>query len=270
MAKYVRKVAKGGKSRRPYVRRSRKASTKKNSFEKRVLSVVRRNVETKQAWNNFPMTAFNSFATSAADLLQIIPNINKGTNDNQRIGDQIHPQVLKFRAIINMIPQDPSQSNSIRRIWARLLIVTPKMFANYNSAVANAATWIPTVLKKGGTTSGFNGDIQDANSPVNSDAITCHYDSGPLFFGQDIYYGPGTTGTATTYNCGTMTRFVNKTFRFGSTRKFKYDDTISAVVPANEGYIALFGYGFCDGTAPESLVSRMQMQFVTTLDYEDA
>lgn len=267
---YVKKTPRPSAKRPAYARKSNKAYPRKDSFEKRVLSVVRRNIETKEAWNNFPMTSFNSFATSAADVIQVMPNISKSTADNGRIGDQIHPQRLNFRAIINMIPQDPSQSNSIRRIWCRLLILTVKSYPNYTAAVNNYSTWIGTVLKKGGTTTGFNGDIQDANSPVNTDAMTCHFDSGPLLFGQDLVYNGGSANVST-YPIGTTTRFVNHTFTFGSSKKFKYDDSISSgLLPTGDGYLALFGYGFMDGTSPESLVSRMQMQFVSTLDYEDA
>lgn len=267
---YAKKVTKRSKVTPWYNSTTYKKYSRKNNFEKRVLDIVKRNVETKQAWNNFPMTSFNSFATSSADVIQIVPNIGKGTNDNQRIGDQIHPQSLEFRSIINMIPQDPSQSNTIRRIWCRLLILTVKAFPNYTAAVNNYSTWIGTVLKKGGTTTGFNGDIQDANSPVNTDAMTCHFDSGPMFFGQDLVYNSA-SASVSTYNIDNMTAFVNTTFKFGSRKKFKYDDSISSgLLPTADGMLALFGYGFCDGTSPESLVSRMQMQFITTLNYEDA
>ena len=266
---YGSKGKRGGKSRRPYVRRARKAAAKKNTFAKRVLDVVRSTVETKQAYLSFPMTSFNSFATSQADVIQVIPNVNKGTADNQRIGDQLHPQRLKFRAIINMIPQDPSQSNTIRRIWCRLLVFTVKAFPNYTSAYNNWSTWIGTVLKKGGTTTGFNGDIVDANAPVNTDALTVHMDK-LMFFGQDLVYNSASTAVST-YAVGTTTKFVNKTWNFGRTKKFKYDDSISSgLLPQSDGYVALLGYGFMDGTSPESLVSRMQMQFISTLDYEDA
>lgn len=268
MAKYVGKGKKGGKSRRPYARRARKASAKSN-FKKRVLDVVRGQVETKQAWTSFPPTAFNSFATSAADLLQIIPSIAKGTDDNDRIGDQVHPQRLHFRAIFNMYPQGPSISNGYKRIWCRFLIVTPKSFPQYAAAVNNAATWLGTVLKKGGTTSAMNGDITDANSPVNTDAVICHFDK-LMFFGEDMFYA-GTTSVGTMISVDHLTKFVNKTFSFGRTRKFKYDDSLSAgLLPSDIGYIGLLSYGFCDGSTADSVTTRMQLQYVSWLDYEDA
>jgi hypothetical protein len=267
MAKYVRKGKKGGRSGRPYVRRSRKASAKGN-FKKRVLDVMRGQVETKEAYHAMAPTYFNSFVNSTGDLMQIIPSISKGVNDNNRLGDQLRPQKLKLKAIIQMLPQDNTQSNSVRRIWYRFAILTPKPFANLGSATTNFASWAGAILKKGGTTTGLNGDIVDYSADFNHDMVTVHYQKKG-FMNQGLFYGP-TTNPAV-YPAENCVQFFDKTFTFGKNTVWKYDDAVSAgLVPSHTCMVGVLTYGFVDGTAADSLSSRVLFQYTSTLEYEDA
>ena len=118
-------------------------------------------VETKQAFHQNALTNFNSGISGSGDCLQVIPSIASGTLDNQRVGDQIRPQSLSIRGIINMVPQDPTQSLGVRRIGVRVMIVSVKAYPTYAVAAANTATWMPGLLKKGGTTTSFAGALDD-------------------------------------------------------------------------------------------------------------
>ncbi len=267
MAKYVRKGSKGGKSGRPYVRRSRKATAKGN-FKKRVLDVMRSVVETKQAFHQNALTNFNSGISGAGDCLQVIPSIASGTLDNQRVGDQIRPQSLSIRGIINMVPQDPTQSLGVRRIGVRVMVVSVKAYPTYAVAAANTATWMPGLLKKGGTTTSFAGALDDLYAPINTDLITCHYNK-VFFLNQAMYYA-GTTNVSTTYESGGMTKFFKKTFRFKN-KVWKYDSAISGgLSPTNAGHCLLLGYVFLDGTGADVVTTRVSSQTDMILNYEDA
>lgn len=260
-SKPVRKVV------RKAVRRARNAA-----FKKRVLKAVRSNVETKQAFHTMAPTDFNSGIASAGDSLRIIPNVAIGTGDNARIGDQLHPQSLTLRGIIQMLPQGGNQGDGVRKIAARVMIVTPKAFACWSSAYANSTTWQAYLLKKGGTVTQFSGAIDDLYAPINTDAITCHYNR-VFYFNQSTYMSVGgsTSGTVASTQ-DNLVRFFKKTIKFGNTRLFKYDSNIDGgLTPANgPAYVMLVGYCFVDGTLPDTLSTRIRVQYDSILNYEDA
>lgn len=250
----------------------RKAIRRANNsaFAKKVLAVVQKRNESKQAWTTLAPTDFNSGVGAQADALRIIPNISQGTDDNNRIGDQINPQSLTIRGIVQMLPQGAGQGDGVRKIAARMMIVTPKAFQTWASAYANATTWMPYLLKKGGTQTGFTGAIDDLYAPINTDAITCHFNK-VIYFNQPTIVA-GTTSNTLALDQSHLVRFFKKTFKFGKTRKFKYDDNVdTGLTPSSSGaYVMLLGYCFVDGTAPDTLSTRVRLQYSSVLNYEDA
>lgn len=248
--------------------RSRSAAPSKG-LKKQILSVIKSRVESKQAYTSFAPTDFNSGISGAGDIIRIVPAIGLGTGDYQRIGDQICPQKLTIRGIIQMLPQGNGQGDGLRKIAARVMIVTPKTYPNWSVASTNTG-WQNYLLKKGGTTGAFTGDISDLYAPVNTDAITCHYNK-VHFFNQGSFFlsGAGVTGVVP-FEQNNMVKFFTKTFRFGN-KVLKYDVNIDGgLTPTNFGHFLVVGYVFTDGTAPDVVSTRIRMQFDSTLDYEDA
>lgn len=241
----------------------------KSDFAKKVIAVVRGQAESKQAWTSFAPTDFNSGIGAQADACRILPNISKSVDDNGRIGDQINPQSLTIRGIVQMLPQGTGQGDGVRKIAARLMVVTPKAYQTWASAYANATTWMPYLLRKGGTTSSFSGAIDDLYAPINTDAITCHYNK--VFYMNQGTIITGTTSNTMTIDQSNLVRFFKKTFKFGKTRKFKYDANVdSGLTPSSPGaYVMILGYTFVDGTAPDTLSTRVRLQFTSVLNYED-
>lgn len=264
--RYRRKVAK--KATKPYVKRAVKRAAK-SVFRKKVLSVIRQQSETKQAFTNMASTDFNSGISGLGDALRIIPNIAQGVDGHQRIGDVIRPQSLNLRMILQMLPQGNNQSQSVCKIAARVMIVTPKSFPTWASASANTATWMPQILKKGGTITGFTGDLSDLYAPTNVDVITTHYNR--VFYFNQPWFTSGTSTNAAV-DSSHLVRFVNKTIKFGSSKQFKYDANVDGgLTPSNgNAYVMLIGYCFVDGTSPDTLSVRIRAQYDCTLNYEDA
>lgn len=54
-----------------------------------VQKVIHRDTETKDACVVFPLTAFNSLVNSTGDVLRVLPTVQPGTANGQRIGDNI-------------------------------------------------------------------------------------------------------------------------------------------------------------------------------------
>jgi len=237
----------------------------KNNFKNKVLAIIKSRAETKEAYTNLASTDFNSGILSVSDNLKIIPNIAVGTADNQRIGDQIYANKLTFRGIIQLLPQTAGQSAGVCKIGARVMIVTPKTFPNWASA-GGITTWQNYLLKKGGTVGQFTGDISDLYAPINRDAVTCHYNK-VFVMTQGYIFSGTTTGN---YEQNNMVKFVHKTFNWKN-KCFKYDSNVdSGLTPTNVGMIMVVGYCFLDGTAPDSIATRVRYQYDSILQYEDA
>lgn len=266
------------KNKRMYSRKKARASTRKGrgragrrasgAFKKRVLSVIRDQAETKQAWHTLPVTDFNSGISNFGDIIRIIPNVSIGANDNQRIGDQVRVTNLTVRAIVQMLPQNIGQGDSFRKIGCRVMIVTPKSYSNWATAYAGSTTWMPYLLRKGGTTAGFTGLIDDLFAPINSDAITCHYNK-VLFFNQNTY-GTSTNSGLVAFDQSHLTKFLKINLKMKN-KLLKYDAAVDGgLTPTNAGYFMIIGYVFTDGTAPDLVSTRIRAQFDAVMSYEDA
>lgn len=253
-------------SRRRVIRKAVKVAVNRQ-FKKKVLNVIRSQSESKQAWLTQTPIDFNSGINAAGDCLRVIPNISKGTNDNNRIGDQIRCQSVNIRAILQMLPQGLGQGDGVRKLAVRLMVVTPKGYNNWASASANATTWMQYLLKKGGTTTAFTGDISDLFAPGNTDAITFHYNK-VHYFNQSTY-GQATSSGLVEFSQANLVKFLNIKLRMRN-RLVKYDDSIdSGLTPANLGYFVLCGYAFTDGGSPDVLSTRVRLQYDTIFNYED-
>lgn len=231
-----------------------------------IKKVIHEQAETKQGWTTFNPTFFNSGINSSGDACRLIPDMTKGTDDNDRVGDQIKVQKFTISGHILFAPQGPSQSDSYRRVACRLMVVSPKAFAGYRSAVDNATTWMSYLIKKGGTTTNFSGLISDLYAPINHDAITSHYDE--VFFVNQSFFTSSTGAMAGDMN--QSTRFFKINLKVKN-KTFKYDDTIdSGLTPSNACYILLCGYVFLDGSSPDTLSTRIQLGYSSMIDYEDS
>jgi len=254
------------KERRSKTAPKKRSKNKKDNFKDRVLAVIKSRAETKQAFTNLTPTDFNSGILTVSDNLKIIPNIAVGTADNQRIGDQIYAQKLTLRGIIQLLPQTTSQNAGVCKVACRIMIVTPKSFPNWSTA-GGSTVWQNYLLKKGGTVTQFTGAIDDLFAPVNRDAVTLHYNK-VFYMNQGYYFG--SSSFAVPYEQNNLVKFFRKTFRWKN-KCLKYDSNIdSGLTPSNIGMVLVMGYCFVDGSSPDSLNTRVRLQYDAILDYEDA
>lgn len=247
---------------------SSKKYSKKSNLTKLIKNVIHDQVETKQAFTQFNPTWFNCGINSSGDACRLIPDITQSTADNGRIGDQLRARKFRVQGHILFAPQGSGQSDSYRRIACRLMVVTPKTFSGYRSGVDNATTWMAYLLKKGGTTAGFTGIISDLYAPINSDAITTHYDK--VFYMNQPSIISGTSSNTLPLDLSNTTKFFDISFNCKN-KVMKYDASIdSGLTPSNAGYILVCGYCFLDGSSPDTITTRIQLGYTSILDYEDA
>lgn len=252
----------------PRIRRRRNLRAKRAKpskvFAKKVLSVIHKQAETKQAFTQLDPTNFNSGVNSSGDCIKVLPSINQGTADNSRIGDQIRGQSLTVKGAVVWSPSVGSFGTfSNARLGVRVMIVQPKNLTDYSSALSSPTSWLNILLKKGGTTTAFTGLLPDLWAPINTDAITKYYDR--------VHYINGTyqsTAVGSTQLLGGIKIFKH-TFKLRN-KLLKYDTGVnSGLYPVNFAPFLLIGYCHMDGSGPDSVSTAVTAMCDMIFNYED-
>lgn len=266
-----------GKSKRL---RSRLARKKARSFApaprpalvRTIKQVVNSLSETKQVYYNSgnSLTFFNSGIDAVGDLQQIVPNMANGTEDNQRIGQTCRAKSLNVRGYIKLNVNDVNDSTRLPSVIVRMMIVSLKTAPNFNEAQAQAPK-VATLLKKGGTTTTFSGILSDINSPINTDVFTVHHDR--KFYLNQSYVnatGPSPPSTIVSQDIKNTVKFFNLNVKCKN-KILKYDEDVSSdLLPTNFAPFLLLGYSYLDGSTPDTLSTNVGLQYISTLNYEDA
>lgn len=252
---------------------SKKRTYKSKGFKKRsvktkkpmvklIQSVINKNMEDKFAWRTVTDIAYNSAITAQADAVSIMPSISSGTGDASRVGVQIHGKQLLIQG--HMISNMTNNSYSDARICVRMMIVTPKGYLGYTPAYNSAVTWLAYLLKKGASTTAFNGNVSDLYAPINTDAITCHYDK--LIYLNSPYV-PSTPGGA--YPVTRSTKFFKISLPVN--RIFKYDSAVdSGLLPVNYNPFIILGYAHLDSSVPDTVQTQVNLSWTAQFRYQDS
>jgi len=252
---------------------SKKRTFKSKGFKKRIRrtkkpmvkliqSVINKNMEDKFAWRSVSDVPYNSAINSQTDVASIVPSISVGAGDASRVGVQIHGKQLTIQG--HMIGNLTNRDYSDVRICVRMMIVSPKGYAGYTPAYNAAATWLAYLLKKGATTVGFTGAVSDLYAPVNTDAITCHYDK--LFYLNSPYV-PGTVSGALPVT--NSTKFFKISLPVN--RVFKYDSAVdSGLLPVNYSPFIILGYAHLDNSTPDTVQTQVNLNWTAQFRYQDA
>jgi len=234
---------------------------KSGSFAKKVQSIINKNAENKQIYTN-SFINFNSGINSAGDIQQVVANLGNGTGDYQRIGDQIRAQKLQVKGWMAMTLSYLT-SASASRIGVRLMIVQPKFYGGLTEIAANTGNWLGTLLKKGGTTTGFSGAVSDLQSPINTDAITKYYDR---VFYLNLPYSQTAVGEASTVG---STRFFSMSKNLRN-KLMKYDSSVGSGLTSTQfNPVLLCGYVHLDGSAADVVNTQIQLNYDAMLQFQD-
>jgi len=267
---------------RRYPRKSRKSTARKPSvkkairsvqnkiFRKKVLSVIRRNTETKHAYSTtgdailkFPG---NMQTGLGLNIFSPLPNITRGTGEADRIGNQIKPLNLNIKGYLFYKPSAATGNyNSAQsRVAVRMIVCQPKQFSNQTNA--SSTSWFGNLLQKGNTTTFWTGKLSDVHAIVNKEAITVY---------SDRTYYMSTTEVAQATAVGyymienkNATKFFNINIPVKKTLMYD-DNTTSGLQPTNWSPQIICGFSYMDGSAVGSL-QECGISYDADFSYEDA
>lgn len=242
---------------------SKVKSTK--SFKKAVQAIVHADVETKQGFKSLVPTNFNSGIDGIGDAIQVFPQIAQGTTESSRLGNILKAMKLTLTGAVSWSPstgQFGTFANA--RLGVRIFVIQPRNFSDTISAQNNYASWMPTLLRKGSTTTAFTGAINDLWAPLNTDAFIKYYDKVMYLTG---IYQANATGQCQMIGATKIFKAIMKLHN----KNIKYDSGISSgLLPSNYAPIFCIGYAHMDGSGADTLSTAITVQWDAVLDYEDA
>lgn len=243
---------------------SKKSVSPTKAFARKVQKVIHADVETKQQYHIMAPTNFNSGIDAAGDAIRVLPNIIQGTGENNRIGNQLKAQSLIIKGCVSWSPSIGSFGTFANaRLGVRLFVIQPRNYSEIGEVLANTATWMPTLLQKGGVAAPFTGAINDLWAPLNSDAFIKYYDRVFMLTGTYQSTAVGMTqllGATKMFNINLKCR--NKTL--------KYENSISSGNPMNYAPVFCIGYAHLDGSGPDTVSTAITVQWDSVINYEDA
>ena len=254
----------------------RKFPAKKRSYRKKtgfitkpqLYRALNRSIETKQVSTTMAVTSFNSAIASFGDLIKLLPPVQLGTDENQRIGQTIKPVKLVIRGYVVFNTSAASLNLDATMLGARLFAFQDKTFRSYTSTTTSNYQ----LLDGGGTAVSFTGTPLDYVRPHNSDMFTFYADKK-----MKILKPYGTTAN-TAINSVTAITSMNNTlfhpFTITLTAKqipafLKYDNVSSGEYPVNFAPFLSLGYVNLITGVIDVAATALAMEFCSTLYYKD-
>lgn len=268
-------VKKRNYKRRPYAKGKRKTVPRK-SFAKSVAKiaqkVVNKNIEDKvmyQSTSESALVNFNSTISSTGDYLQLIPNCTSNTDENGRVGDELTVKkfevkgYIRFNPVFNMSTADPKAC----QVGIRMMILSLKKTTSWD-LVTGSATPLNSLLRRGGTTVGFSGQIADLHNDINTDLFTVHHNK--VFYMCQQFVGNSSTTGWFSSEIKDQIKFFKFTMKCKN-KKLQYDDdTNSGLLPTNYAPFMLLGYSYLNGSAADTVSTNLGLQLQSYIYYQDA
>lgn len=262
-------VSRGKRSKRSSgsARKTRKAVPKPSStMVKQVEKIIHKNAENFTAYTALALTACNSAISVANDIFPVVPQLTQGIQDNNRRGDELRAQKLRIKGHI-ILAQGLSTTPSNCRLAVRLLMVQPKAYSTIDAISANYGTWMPALLRKGGTNVGYTGIVSDIYADLNRENVTVYYDK--TFYMTLPYFAVSTSVGIGVQDLQKSTRFFSITKKLNN-KLLKFDPAYnSGTTPVNFSPVILMGYAHLDGSTPDSIETQVSIAFDSYLEYED-
>lgn len=226
--------------------------------------MIARETENKAiGWKLEDNVAHNS-AISPADCIPVVQEIADGTNAQQRVGDRVKPKSLKVSGVVSF---DNNDLNTSQDIYVRVVIAAQK-----NIKVGSAVTGgVDTdhLLRPafaGLDQIAFDGNTLNLNMPINKELFRVYYDKIHKLTSAQVSTGIVGFGSVEA-NAGYSKRWSYKFKKLPAS--LTYDDGNGDWANNFAPFLAI-GYAFSDGTAPDTVTTRIRSSVTSLLEYEDA
>lgn len=188
---------------------SRKAPARRATIKKVVKQVLARQVEKKTfvaSWTDVPGVLQSTSSTIVGNYRVLSPSqssygwtLLKGTDDNNRVGNNVMIKRLCHKFVIDVRPYNASTNTQVQPLYVRLYYFRSKWNPVADVALGNLCGANANFFDNGNGDTGFGGTMMDMNRRIQSENYTylCHrtYKLAP-----SLPATGSTTGTAHFYS----------------------------------------------------------------------
>jgi len=200
----------------------------------------------------------------ASDCYPLIPAIAQGNDDFERTGSKISPIYLRVK--IALQPRDASLylNQALTPMSVRVLILSQKD-VKLTTQLPGAFSYQALLDDRIGTSTArqYTGNYAtlDNLAPINKDLFVVHFDKKVKFHGENT---SGNTGAVITQL--DRARYLYATVKLPT---LFYDSYTSTTFPTNSAPFLSLGFVNEGATAPNSLFTPLQVNWISTLYYKD-
>lgn len=263
-------VRKSGYKRKAVTRRYKKRYTKRpvGAFKKKVLSVLSAQVEDKMVCYSPDPIALSPTINATSDIKQIVPQIQKGVEANERVGEKIRGKYISIRGHLELNTSQQTNDGPTR-VAVRVMIVSPKNLQNWTEISGGSNLgWLSGLIDYGSANQVFDGTTGNATSikslylPLNTDVVTCHHDKLHYLNAPKIVNSTGTQLQNVDWQ--NTIKFFN--IKLNCKKLMKYVG--GTLYPNNYSPVMLVG--FCQLNGGANSTNFVRVHYLSRFIYEDA
>lgn len=244
--------------------RVRKATNK--LFTKRVKRIINAQVERKMFVIYGANQTISTASGTSPTALNLMPQLSQGTQQEQRIGQQIKITRAWVKGFVNLLPYNVSTNPLSTPIWIKIWLVTAKLTNVSGFSNTTAQTGF---FEVGTDTVGFQGNMLDLAFPVNKDAFTV-YKSKKINLGATYASGTGPVGTGGYFDNSKMSIpfYFNYGRHFKSQLKYNDDSaSLNGNYPYNRNCYLVFQAVYADGSTVTGPIA--EYHYTNNVEYTD-
>lgn len=227
---------------------------------------IHKNLETKQAIQQITggvapgqvvdvTPPFNSNGNGG--FWTLIPRIDKGTDRDQRTGNQIKVRSMRVTCYCTLPAGVVGSQTDRSLIQMRVICGTTKGRQNYVSLYDDTAATADNIARDGTNAISLQGNFQTMDLPLNHAVVTKHYDR---HFIMKATSGNGDTVTNSCYKFSFNVPMKNKVLRYVEAENF----------PRNAAPWIGVTWNYLNGASATLSPAVPQFWYQATLNYEDA
>lgn len=261
--------------RKAFKPRAKKVSTKKTfvkSVTKIAQGVLDKNAEDKIMYHtsgDAVLLNFNSTISTTSDYIQILPNCSSSVEENGRVGDKVTVNRYNVSGYIRFNPALGAMSTGspgVCQVGIRMMILSLKKSQSWD-LVTSSANPLLNLLRRGGTTVGYSGQIADLSNPINTDLFTVHHNK--VFYMSQTFTGQTTAVGFYNTDIANQIKFFNFSMKCKKKVLSYDDDTNSGLLPTNYAPFMLIGYSYLNGQTADTVSTNLGAQIQSSLYYQD-
>lgn len=223
--------------------------------------VISRQAEDKVCGVNPESDVLHNSPIGSADCEPVIMEIPQGVDSNKRVGDRITPKQLKVHGVVAISP-DAAPYATPKDLYVRVMILAQKDI-KAGAEVLSGGVDTGALLRSGfggtGDAEPFTGDTGNLLIPVNTNLFRVYYDKQFKLDSSNL-----AAGTSAPISAKWSYTFTKKNLPASL-----YFDEGNGDWPNNFAPFLAIGYAYADGTAPDTVGTRIISNCYSQLRFED-